>query len=205
MKKIFLKGKRLVDGVCYKVEEETNCIYIIHKDADGKYDTAKREPLGKWTSGTPVEWTKKGGVQQTVARSFMNKEIITSKAKLPDDTNLDQYKMTFFDCNAEVPIVGEEFNIKMGGVTYEVTDEMAVDHAGHPVPNKYVVKHNGVVLKDLLFDTDVEDGELAKKTVGQLVGLKVNSKQFRSAHVARVKKLTSPKKKPTAKKSAGFV
>ena len=110
--------------------------------------------------------------------------------------------MTFFDCNAEVPIVGEEFNIKMGGVTYEVTDEMAVDHAGHPVPNKYVVKHNGVVLKDLLFDTDVE---LDETTVGQLVGLKDNSKQFRSAHVARVKKLTSPKKKPTAKKSAGFV
>ena len=66
------------------------------------------------------------------------------------------------------------------------------------------MKYNGIVLPGLLFDTDVEDGkELAKKTVGQLVGLKVNSKQFRSAHVARVKKLTSPKKKPTAKKSAG--
>ena len=213
MKKIFLKGKRLVDGVCYKVEEETNCIYIIHKDADGKYDTEKREPLGKWTSGTPVEWTKKGAVQQTVARSFMNKEIITSKAKHPDDTDLDQYKMTFFDCNAEVPIVGEEFNIKMGGVTYEVTDEMAVDHAGHPDPDKYVVKYNGAVLNGLLFDTDVEDGKkLDEKTAGQLVGLKDNSKQFRSAHRDRVKRMTSPQKKKRtvkttaselAKKSAG--
>ena len=53
-----MKGKRLVDGVCYKVEEETNCIYIIHKDADGKYDTEKREPLG--TLGDKIiKWTKK--------------------------------------------------------------------------------------------------------------------------------------------------
>ena len=133
----------------------------------------------------------------------MNKEIITSNAKHPDDTDLDQYKMTFFDCNAEVPIVGEVFYIKMGGVKYEVTDEEFVHESGGN-EFKYVVKYNGAVLNGLLFDTDVEDGKkLDEKTVGQLVGLKDNSKQFRSAHRDRVKKLTSPKKKPTAKKSAG--
>ena len=131
------------------------------------------------------------------------KKTFTSKAKHPDGTDLDKYKMSFFDCNAEVPIVGEEFYIKMGGVKYEVTDEEFVHESGGN-EFKYVVKHNGIVLPDLLFDTDVEDGnKLAEKTVGQLVGLKPGSKQFRSAHVARVKKLTSPKKKRTVKKSAG--
>ena len=62
------------------------------------------------------------------------------------------------------------------------------------------MKHNGVVLPGLLFDADAEDGGI---TAGQLVGLTHKSKQFRSAHVARVKKLTSPKKKRTVKKSAG--
>ena len=123
----------------------------------------------------------------------MNKEIITSNAKHPDGTDLDMYKMSFFDCNADVPIVDEEFNIKMGGVTYEVSDE----EFGHE-RDGYEVKHNGVVLDGLLFDIDP-----TSKTAGQLVGLTHKSKQFRSAHVARVKKLTSPKKKPTAKKSAG--
>ena len=142
----------------------------------------------------------------------MNKEIITSKAKHPDDTDLDQYKMTFFDCNAEVPIVGEVFYIKMGGVKYEVTDEEFVHESGGN-EFKYVVKYNGAVLNGLLFDTDVDVAgkKLDETTVGQLVGLKPGSKQFRSAHVARVKKLTSPKKKRTvktteselAKKSAG--
>ena len=110
--------------------------------------------------------------------------------------------MSFFDCNADVPIVGEEFNIKMGGVKYEVTDEEFVHESGGN-EFKYVVKHNGIVLPGLLFDTDVEDGnKLAEKTVGQLVGLKPGSKQFRSAHRDRVKKLTSPKKKRTAKTAA---
>ena len=121
-----------------------------------------------------------------------SEKTFTSKAKHPDGTDLDMYKMSFFDCNADVPIVGEEFNIKMGGVTYEVSDE----EFGHE-RDGYEVKHNGVVLDGLLFDIDP-----TSKTVAQLVGLKVNSKQFRSAHVARVKKLTSPKKKRTAKTTA---
>ena len=131
-------------------------------------------------------------VQHKVAREFMSKETITSKAKHPDGQDLDMYKMSFFDCNADVPIVDEEFNIKMGGVTYEVSDE----EFGHE-RDGYEVKHNGVVLDGLLFDIDP-----TSKTVAQLVGLKVNSKQFRSAQVARVKKLTSPKKKRTAKTTA---
>ena len=100
----------------------------------------------------------------------MNKEIITSKAKHPDDTDLDQYKMTFFDCNAEVPIVGEVFYIKMGGVKYEVTDEEFVHESGGN-EFKYVVKYNGAVLNGLLFDIDP-----TSKTVGQLVGLNPGSK-----------------------------
>ena len=126
----------------------------------------------------------------------MSKETITSKAKHPDGQDLDVYKMSFFDCNADVPIVGEEFNIKMGGVKYEVTDEEFVHESGGN-EFKYVVKHNGVVLDGLLFDIDP-----TSKTVPQLVGLNPDSKQFRSAHVARVKKLTSPKKKRTAKTTA---
>ena len=136
----------------------------------------------------------------------MSKEIIPSSAKHPDGQDMNLYKISFFDCNADVPIVGEEFHIKMGGVTYEVTDEMAVNHAGHPDEFKYAVKHNGVVLPGLLFDIDVEDGGI---TAGQLVGLKPNSKQFRSAHVERVKKLKSvfvfkpgQKKKRTVKTTA---
>ena len=125
------------------------------------------------------------------------KKTFTTKAKHPDGTDLDKYKMSFFDCNADVPIVGEEFNIKMGGVKYEVTDEEFVHESGGN-EFKYVVKHNGVVLDGLLFDIDP-----TSNTVPQLVGLNPDSKQFRSAHVARVNKLTSPKKKPTAKKSAG--
>ena len=121
-----------------------------------------------------------------------NKKTFTSKAKHPDGTDLDMYKMSFFDCNAGVPIVGEEFNIKMGGVTYEVSDE----EFGHE-RDGYEVKHNGVVLDGLLFDIDP-----TSKTVAQLVGLKDKSKQFRSAHVARVTKLTSPKKKRTVKTAA---
>ena len=93
----------------------TGGVYIIHKDADGKDDSAKREPLGTLVD-KKIRWTKKGGVQHKVARSFMNKEIITSNAKHPDGQDLDMYKMSFFGCNAEVPIVGEEFYIKMGGV-----------------------------------------------------------------------------------------
>ena len=108
--------------------------------------------------------------------------------------------MTFFDCNADVPIVGEEFNINMGGVTYEATDANGGgSDADHPDPQQYVVKHNGVVLPGLLFDADAEDGGI---TAGQLVGLTHKSKQFRSAHVAWVKKLTSPKKKRTVKTAA---
>ena len=126
----------------------------------------------------------------------MNKEIITSNAKHPGGLDLDMYKMSFFDCNADVPIVGEEFNIKMGGVKYEVTDEEFVHESGGN-EFKYVVKHNGVVLPGLLFDYNP-----TSKTVLQLVGLKDNSKQFRSAHRDRVKKLTSPKKKRTAKTTA---
>ena len=134
----------------------------------------------------------------------MNKEIIRSKAKHLVDTDLDMYQMTFFDCNSEVPIIGEVFYIKMGGVKYEVTDEEFVHESGGN-EFKYVVKHNGVVLDGLLFDIDVEAAgkKLDETTVGQLVGLKDNSKQFRSAHRDRVKKLTSPKKKRTVKKSAG--
>ena len=71
----------------------------------------------------------------------------------------------------------------MGGVTYEVSDE----EFGHE-RDGYVVKHIGVELDGLLFDIDP-----TSKTVAQLVGLKVNSKQFRSAHVARVKKLKKKK------------
>ena len=125
----------------------------------------------------------------------MSEETFTSKAKHPDGQDLDMYKMSFFDCNADVPIVGEEFNIKMGGVKYEVTDEPL--RIGHLDPNKYEVKHNGVVLDGLLFDIDP-----TSKTVPQLVGLADGCRQFRSAHVARVTKLTSPKKKRTAKTAA---
>ena len=78
----------------------------------------------------------------------MNKEIITSNAKHPDGQDLDMYKMSFFDCNADVPIVGEEFNIKMGGVTYEVLAWETLRLDG------YEVKHNAVVLDGLLFDID---------------------------------------------------
>ena len=35
------------------------------------------------------------------------KKTFTSKAKHPDETDLDMYTMSFFDCNADVPIVGE--------------------------------------------------------------------------------------------------
>ena len=147
----------VLTDVRYKVHQATGAVYIIHKDADGKDDTAKRQPLGTLQADKKIDWHD-GMVQHKVAREFMSKETITSKAKHPDGQDLDMYKMSFFDCNAEVPIVGEEFYIKMGGAKYEVTDEMAVNHAGHPDPNKYVVKHNGAVLTGLLFDTDVEDG-----------------------------------------------
>ena len=121
----------------------------------------------------------------------MDKVKIESTAWHPDDQDLNLYKMSY-DCNDDVPIIGESFNINMGGVTYEVTGEEFA-----PNYHYFVVKHNGVVLPGLLFDYNP-----TSKTVLQLVGLKDNSKQFRSAHRDRVKKLTSPKKKRTAKTTA---
>ena len=128
--------------------------------------------------------------------NFVDKVHVESKAKHPDDQDLDVYKMYFSDCNADIPIIGESFSINMGGVEYEVTGEEFVQESGGN-SFKLVVKYNGAVLPGLLFDIDP-----TSKTVPQLVGLKDNSKQFRSAHVARVKKLTSPKKKRTVKTAA---
>ena len=180
--------------VRYKVHQATGQAYLIHKDADGKDDTANRQPLATVVDKT-FALTPFGKVQHQVARSFMDKKIVESSAKHPDGQDLDNimYKMSFFDSNADVPIVGEEFNIKMGGVTYEVSD----GEFGHG-KDGCAVKHNGVELDGLLFDIDT-----TSKTVTQLVGLKDGSKQFRSAHAARVKRLTSPqKKKRTAKTTA---
>ena len=193
------KFKNIMVGVVrYKYNVATMAVYIIHKDADGNDDTLKRQPLGTLQADKTIKWYDYM-IQHKVARSFMEKEVFESMAKHPDDTDLDLYKMTF-DCNAEVPIIGEVFYIKMGGVKYEVTDENGGgSDADHPDPQQYVVKHNGVVLPGLLFDADAEDGGI---TAGQLVGLTHKSKQFRSAHRDRVKKLTSPKKKRTAKTTA---
>ena len=186
------KFKNIMVGVVrYKYNVATMAVYIVHKDADGKDDTLKRESLGTLQADKTVVWHDDNYmIQHKVARSFMEKEVFESMAKHPDDTDLDLYKMTF-DCNAEVPIIGEVFYIKMGGVKYEVTDENGGgSDADYPDPQQYVVKHNGVVLPGLLFDADVEDGGI---TAGQLVGLKNNSKQFRLAHADRVKRLTSPR------------
>ena len=99
-----------LQGVDYKYNVATMVVYIVHKDADGKDDTLKRDPLGTLVD-KKIRWTKKGGVQHKVARSFMSEKTsektFTSKAKHPDGTDLDMYKMSFFDCNADVPIVGE--------------------------------------------------------------------------------------------------
>ena len=180
-----------LSAVDYKVHIATGAIYIIHKDAGGKGDTAKRQPLGTLV-GKTIDWND-GMVQHKVAKSFMDKKMFESTAEHPEGQDLDLYKMSVFDCNAEVPIIGESFNIKMGGVSYEMTDE----EFGHG-KDGYAVKHNGVDLDGLLFDIDP-----TSKTVVQLVGLKPGSKQFRSAHAERVKRLTSPQKKTrTAKTTA---
>ena len=174
-------------GVRYKYNEATMAVYITHKDDDGKDDTAKRQSLGT-LADKKIKFTDHGNLQHQLARTFVDKVWFVSTAEHPDDQDLNLYKMSY-DCNDDVPIIGESFNINMGGVTYEVTgEEFGQGKYG------FVVKHNGVVLPGLLFDYNP-----TSKTVLQLVGLKDNSKQFRSAHVARVKKLTSPKKNRTAR------
>ena len=193
------------EGVSYRVDQTDDKVYLVHKDAEGKYDTLSRPPVAVMKPDDDgvkkkIYWSAGGFTQHVLAIAFLDKKVIKSAAELPDDTDLEHYQMSFFDCNHDTPILGEPFKIKMGGVLYEVTDEEFVSEAGG---NEFlfVVKHAGVELPNLLFD---HNPTREHQTKLQLVGVdsmgrpKKNSKEFRSGHIKRVKALTSPKKKKRA-------
>ena len=167
------------------MDEADDKFYLVHKDAEGKDDTLSRPPVGMMKPDDTgvkkkINWTSDQKIQHKLAKVFLKKSFITSTAEHLDGVELDHYLMSFHDCNHDTPILGEPFNIKMGGVVYEVTADN-------------VVKHAGVELPKLLFDADPTSA-----THFQLVGVKNNSKDFRSGHIKRVKALTSPKKKKRA-------
>ena len=82
-----------LSAVRYKYNLATMAVYIIHKDADGKYDTLKRQSIGTLLADKTIAFKPLGMVQHKVARSFMSEimseKTFTSKAKHPDDTDLD--------------------------------------------------------------------------------------------------------------------
>ena len=134
----------ILNDVEYKVNKKTAQIYLINAETESGV-------LGKLV-GKQVKWDD-GGLQHHLARLFVDKIHVESKAKHPDDQDLDVYKMYFSDCNADIPIIGESFSINMGGVEYEVTGEEFVQESGGN-SFKLVVKYNGAVLPGLLFDID---------------------------------------------------